>query len=170
VPGEKEKAKKDKFQKALMAYGQAMKPFHKGDYLKASELLKNFIEKEDTEKELSDRAKMYFQICEEHLKKKSVSLKTFEDYYNNGVFKINQGDYEDALSLLNKASELKPKEGKILYLLATVYSRMEKLEESLELLKKAIQIDDFFAILAQNEVDFESIKEDKKFQLITGMA
>lgn len=153
-----------------MAYGQAMKPFHKGAYLKASELLKNFIEKEDTEKELSDRAEMYFKICEEHLKKKSVSLKTFEDYYNYGVFKINQGDYEDALSLLNKASELKPKEGKIPYLLATVYSRMEKLEESLELLKKAIQIDDFFAILAQNEVDFESIKEDKKFQLITGMA
>ncbi len=153
-----------------MAYGQAMKPFHKGAYLKASELLKNFIEKEDTEKELSDRAEMYFKICEEYLKKKSVSLKTFEDYYNYGVFKINQGDYEDALSLLNKASELKPKEGKIPYLLATVYSRMEKLEESLELLKKAIQIDDFFAILAQNEVDFESIKEDKKFQLITGMA
>ena len=170
MPGEKEKAKKDKFQKALMAYGQAMKPFHKGAYLKASELLKNFIEKEDTEKELSDRAEMYFKICEEHLKKKSVSLKTFEDYYNYGVFKINQGDYEDALSLLNKASELKPKEGKIPYLLATVYSRMEKLEESLELLEKAIQIDDFFAILAQNEVDFESIKEDKKFQLITGMA
>jgi tetratricopeptide (TPR) repeat protein len=71
---------------------------------------------------------------------------------------------------LNKASELEPKEGKIPYLLATVYSRMEKIEESLELLNKAIQIDKFFAILAQNEVDFESIKEDKKFQLITRVA
>ena len=52
MEGEKEKAKKDKYQKALTSYEQAMKVFHKGDCAKASELLKVFIEKHDSEKEL----------------------------------------------------------------------------------------------------------------------
>jgi len=170
VPGEKEKVKKDKFQKALAAYGQAMKSFHKGDFQKASELLKNFLEKEEMERELADRAEMYLMICQTRLKEETFTLKTFEDYYNYGVYKINQGEYEEAVNLLNKAADKEPKEGKVPYLLATIYSRMEKPEESLEYLKKAIQMDNYFSILAQNEVDFESFKEDKKFKLMTRMA
>jgi len=46
---------------------------------------------------------------------------------------------------------------------------MGKIEECLEHLKKAIQLDKGFSILAQNESDFEIIREDKKFKLITRM-
>lgn len=147
-----------------------MKSFHKGDYQKASDLLKSFLEKEDTEKELSDRAEIYLKICQERSVKKTVPLKTFDDYYKYGVFQANQGEFEEAVDLLNKALELEPKEGKALYLLATVYSKMEKNEQSLDCLKRAIQADKFFAILAQNEEDFEPFKEDKKFKLITRLA
>ena len=97
-------------------------------------------------------------------------MKTFEDYFNYGVYRINQGEDQEAVTLLTKAAELKPKEGKVHYLLATAYSRMEKPDESMEFLKKAIQLDKFFAVLAQNEADFESYKEDKKFKLMTRMA
>lgn len=169
MPGEKEKAKKDKFQKALTAYGQAVKSFHKGNFQKAAEMLQSFLEKEDTENELCDRARMYLRICQSHLKKETVSLKTFDDHYNYGILKINQGDYEDAVPSLAKACELKPGEGKAAYMLATAYGRMNKIEESLDFLKKAIQRDKIFAVLAQNETDFEPIKEDKKFKLITRM-
>ncbi len=47
---------------------------------------------------------------------------------------------------------------------------MGKEDECLEYLKKAIQLDKFFGILAQNEVDFESLKESEKFNLITKMS
>ncbi len=46
---------------------------------------------------------------------------------------------------------------------------MEEKEECLAHLKKAIQMDKYFSILAQNESDFESLREDKKFKLITRM-
>lgn len=167
---EKERAKKDKYQKTLAAYEQAMKVFHKGGYQKATELLNAFVEKTDSEKEFLERARIYLAICEEQLKKEKVSLKTFDDYYQHGVYKINQGEYEEALKLLNKAQELEPKKGNIPYLISSVYCRMNKLDESLEHLKKAIQIDKFFAILAQNEEDFKPFKDDKKFKLITRMA
>ena len=161
--------KKDEFQKVLTAYDQAMKVFHKGDCVKALELLKTFIEKHPSEKELVDRARIYRTICQAKSKKEKINLKTFEDHYQFGVYKVNQGDYEEALKALDKAREMKPKEAKIPYLMADVYCLMEEKEECLAHLKKAIQMDKYFSILAQNESDFESLREDKKFKLITRM-
>lgn len=146
-----------------------MKVFHKGDYAKASELLKTFMGKSHSEKEIVDRARIYQSICEARLKKEKIELKTFEDYYQYSVYKVNQGDYQEAMKLLDKARQMKPKEGKILYLMADAYCLMGQKEECLEHLKKAIQMDKYFSILAQNESDFESLREDKKFKLITRM-
>jgi tetratricopeptide (TPR) repeat protein len=164
-----EKAKKDIYEKALLAYGEALREFHKGKMEKAQELLKSFLEKYDTEKELVDRAKIYLEITREKGKKETISLKTVDDYYYYGVYKMNKGDYEEALKLLEKAVEMKEDEGKVYYLLANVYMLMGKAEEALEFLKKAFQKDKFYRTLAQNETDFEPLWEDKKFKLITRM-
>ena len=167
---EKEKVRKDEYQKALSFYSQAMKAFHKGDYEKAAELLKAFLDKDVSEKELIDRAQVYLTMCRVRKETEKIQLKTFDDYYQYSVFKLNQGDYEGALKLLEKAQEMKPQEGKIPYLIADIYSLMGKTEQCLNYLKKAIQLDKYFKILAQNERDFEPLWEDKKFKLITRMA
>ena len=167
---EKEKVKKDEYQKAFFAYTQAMRSFHKGDYEKAAELLKAFLDKYASEKELVDRAQIYLTICRVEQKKEKIQLKTFDDYYEYSVYRINQGDYEGALKLLEKALDMKPQEGKILYLMADAYCLMGQSEQCLENLKRAIQLDKYFSILAQNEANFESLWEDKKFKLITRMA
>jgi len=169
VTKEKDKVKKDEYEKALSAYSQAMKPFHKGDYEKAAELLKAFLNKHGSERELVDRAQIYLTVCGEKKSKEKVPMKTFDDYYQYGVLKINQGDYEEALKLLEKAREMRPKEGKILYLMADIYCLKNENEQCFDFLKKAIQLDKYFSILARNERDFESLWEDKKFKLITRM-
>ncbi len=169
MPTEKEKARKDIVQKALTAFEQVMKVFHKGDYNKTSELLGAFLEKFDSEKELVDRAKMYLKICDEHMQKDKVVLKTFDDYYQNGIFKANHGEYELALEMLTKAQSMEPKEGKIFYLMSSVYCLMDQPEKCLEHLERAIALDSYFAVLAQNETDFSSLKEDEKFKLTTGV-
>ncbi len=164
-----EKAKKDSYEKALSAYSEAMREFHKGRMEKAQELLKSFLEKYDTEKELVDRARMYLEITQEKGKKETVSLKTVDDYFHYSVYKMNTGDHEEALKLLEKALEMKEDEGRIYYFMATAYVLMGKTEEALEHLKKAFQKDKFYRTLAQNETDFEPLWEDKKFKLITRM-
>lgn len=166
---DKDKIKKDEYEKALASYSQAMKSFHKGDYKKADELFKAFLDKHGTERELIDRAQIYLTVSEERQSKEKVPLKTFDDFYQYGVFKTNHGDYEEALKLLEKAREMKPKEGKILYLMADIYCLKGNNEKCLDHLKKAIQLDKYFSILARNERDFESLWEDKKFKLITRM-
>ena len=74
---------------------------------------------------------------------------------------------EEALKLLEKALEYKEKEGLVSYLAADVHSLMGQVDEALDLLKKAVQKDKNFAVLAQNEPDFEALWEDKRFKLIT---
>lgn len=170
MPEAKEKLKKDAYEKALAAYSQAIKFFRKGDYARAKEQLGAFCEKYPEEKELVDRAKTYISISENRLDKESIQMKTFEDYYQYGVYRMNQEDYEQALKLLMKAREKHPKDGKVPYLISLVYCQMGNIEKCLETLKDAVHLDKFFGILAQNETGFESVWEDKKFKVITKLA
>jgi len=162
-----QKQKKSDYEKSLLAYSQAMKAFHKGDYPRAAELLKEFLEKHVSEKELVDRAKVYLSICEEQKIDKGFKLTASDDYYQFGIYKLNQGEYEESLKLLKKAAEMKPKDGKFFYSMADCCCLMGNEDKCLEYLKKAIQLDKYFKILAQNERDFEQLWEDKRFKLIT---
>ena len=162
-----QRSKKDEYQKALAAYGLAVKEFRKGEFDKSAELFKGFIEKYPADREIVDRAKAYLAIAQKRPKKESVSLKSFEDHYRCGVLKINQSDYAGAVKVLEKALEFKENEGLVNFLLADVHCLMEEGDAALDFLKKAIQKDKSFSVLAQNEPDFESLWEDKKFKLIT---
>ncbi len=162
-----EKTKKDAYEKALAAYAEAMKEFHKGRFDKAQELLQSFLEKYDTEKELVDRAKLYLHMTREKGKKETVSLKTIDDYVYYSITKINSGAHEEALKLLEKALEMEEEEGRVYYLLADAHILMGQPDEAMECLKKAFQKDKFYRVLAQNEIDFEPLWDDKKFKLIT---
>lgn len=158
--------KKDEYQKALAAFGLAVKEFQKGEFDKAAASFKDFIEKFPADKEVVDRARAYLAIAQKKPKKESLSLKGFEDHYRAGLARINQKDYAGAVKLLEKALEYKEKEGLVYYLLADAHGLMGRTDDALELLKKAVQKDKNFAILAQNEPDFEPLWEDKKFKLI----
>jgi tetratricopeptide (TPR) repeat protein len=113
-----------------------------------------------------DRAKSYLAIAQKRPKKESVSLKGFEDHYRYGIVKINQGDHAGAVKILEKALEFKEKEGLVYFLLADVHCLMAQTDTALDYLKKAIQKDRTFSVVAQNEPDFEALWEDKKFKLI----
>jgi tetratricopeptide (TPR) repeat protein len=170
VPAEKEKKKIDSYEKAILSFGDAVKAFRKGNCEKAVELFKALMEKHASEKELVDRAKTYIEICQKVKGGKEAPLKTFDFFYENGVSLMNQGEHEEALKLFNKAVEKDPDHAKILYFMAAIYQLMGDTDQSLEFLKKSIQKDKFFKVLAQNDSDFEALREDKKFKLITKLA
>ncbi len=164
------RAKKDDYQKVLAVYGQGIKEFHKGDFEKAVELLKAFIEKYPLEREIVDRAQTYLAIALKRQKKEIVSLRNFEDYLRYGSAKINQGDFEGALKLLEKALEFKEKDGQVYFLMADACILMGQIDAALENLKKAIQKDKSLGTMAQNEADFAPLWDDKRFRLLTRLA
>ena len=165
-----QKLKKGEFQKALAVYGQAVKAFQKGDSGKAAELFEAFIEKFPGELEVVDRAKIYLAIIRKQPGSGSSSLKSAEDYCYDGVSRMNDGDFEGALKSLDKALKMKEKEGRTHYLMSNAYCRMGQIDDCLDHLKKAIQKDKEFSVRAQNEPEFKSLWEDKKFKLITRLA
>jgi tetratricopeptide (TPR) repeat protein len=161
-----QRSKKDEYQKTLAAYSVAVKEFQKGEYEKAAASFVDFIEKFPADKEIVDRARTYLAIAKKRPKKESPALKGFEDHYRAGVAKINQKDYPAAVKLLEKALEYKENEGLVYYLLADAHNLQGRTDDALEFLKKAVQKDKTYAVLAQNEPDFEPLWEDKKFKLI----
>ncbi len=163
------KAKRNDFEKALVAYNQAMKLFHQSDYAKAEESLNAFLEKHGKEQELVDRAKIYRDICLSRLKPEKIKLTTFEDFYQNGVYLLNMGRYNEALESLENARKKEPSNAKLLYVMADAYCMQGDKDNCLEFLKQAVKLDSYFAILAQNESNFDPVKHDKRFAVITKM-
>lgn len=161
--------KKDEYQKALDAFGDAVKAFRLEKHDKAEELLTEFVEKHAGERELVDRARTYLKIIKERVGKpvERLTARSDEDYLLFGVYKMNMGDYDGAQKMLDKAREARPKDGRTHYLLASLASLTGDQEGCLEHLKKAVQLDKYYAILAQNEVDFEPLREDKRFKAVT---
>lgn len=164
-----QKQKKDDYQKALAAFSQAMKEFHKGSFDEAASLFTSFLENFKEERELTDRARMYLALAQKSRRKEPPAPKTIEELLLAAAQKLNSASYQDAVSLLEKAQQLGEKEGQVAYLLAIAYCLMGESDMGLDFLKKAIQKDKAFSIMARNEADFEPLYEDKKFKLITRM-
>ncbi len=165
-----EAKRKDDYQKALALYNQGIKDFRKDDYDKALASFKELVAAYPEEHELVDRARVYISICERGPKKESISPRNIEDYLFYAQMRINQGDHQTALKLLEKALELKREEARVFYLMATAYVQAGQVEDGLEALKKALQKDKSLAVMAQNEPDFESILEDKRFKVLVKLS
>lgn len=158
------KSKKDEYQKALEVYSQAMKTFQNHDYAKAAQTLEDFLKKFQEEKELVDRAKIYLALSRNRVDEEPIVLKSHEDYYQNGILKLNQGKVEEAIQSWEKALEKESNSGKTHYVLADAYCVSGEKKKCLDHLEKAIKQDPFFAVLAQNERDFEELGKDEEFQ------
>ena len=167
---QKEKAKKNEYAKALAAFDAAMKKFHKSQYDTAIELLEKFIETYPDEKGLIDRVNIYLNISRDNIAPPPAALKTIDDFYQHGMDMMFQGKYSDAIDSLNKAHAKVPKNGKILYMLANISCLHGDSESCLDYLEKAVELEPRIAILAQNEADFDPIKEDPRFDMITNQA
>jgi tetratricopeptide (TPR) repeat protein len=154
------------YQKALSSFNKAMKYFHKGDFDKAKQSLEDFIKSHSEEKELLDRAKIYLDIIQARGKKESIPLKSFDDYYQYGIFRLNQGRYEDAMDLFKKANKKKAKQAKVYYAMAHAYCLMDEKDKCIANLRKAVKLDEFYGILAQNETYFDVFREDEEFNSI----
>lgn len=167
MTGEQSKAKKDAYEKALTAYGQVMKTFHKGDFAKAAVSLTAFMKKFPDERELMDRARIYHSICNNHLNPVKIEHKSFKEHYLWGLVYLNRKDFEQADKLLKIALGQDSKSGKVLYTLAIVSHLMGKDDDGLDYLERAVDLNAEFAVLARNEVDFEELQKDQRFDQIT---
>ncbi|MCI0470079.1 MAG: hypothetical protein L0Y73_00300 [Candidatus Aminicenantes bacterium] len=150
-------------------YTAAIDVFVKREYANALAVFEKIIEKyKETEffsvAEIQTRAKVYRNICRSQIEPISIKLETDEDYINESVFNINAGYYDRAIELLTELENRKYKDLYLNYLFALSYLKKDDVENSLKHLKKCIKKDNYFKIMAYNDVDFSSLLDNKEFR------
>jgi len=113
--------------------------------------------------ELLDRARVHLNTCRQRLERHAAPIRTPEDHYNMAVALINSGNLEDAEQHLNRTLKLTPRADHAYYALAAVQSLKGDVENALDNLKTAIDLQPRNRYLARNDRDFTALTEDPRF-------
>lgn len=114
-------------------------------------------------RELSDRAGVHLNACNQHLEKASTQFKTTEEHYDYAVSLINIGDYVNAREHLEKLNKQVPEADYVSYGLAALDCLTGHVEESLRHLSEAIRHNPVLRYQARNDSDFQNLAEDPRF-------
>jgi tetratricopeptide (TPR) repeat protein len=151
----------ERYTKAVDTFERAVKTLHKGDLDKSRGLFETVITNFAEEKELADRAQTFITVCDRKSKtRRSHTPKDFEGMVTHGIFLHNQGDYQGAVTSLEKAVEMEPKNDHALYCLAASYARIGDARGATRHLKRAIGADPYNRVLAISDTDFDSLRSD----------
>jgi tetratricopeptide (TPR) repeat protein len=150
----------EQYKKAVEAFERAVKTFHKGDKDKARTQFDTVISSFAEERELVDRARTFITVCDRGGGERRNSPKDYEGIVTYGIFLHNNGDYQGAVSSLEKAVEMDPKNDHAHYCLAASYARMGDSRGATRHLKRAISTDPYNRILAISDSDFDALRND----------
>jgi len=153
----------------VKVYAKAIASFHKRNFKEALKAFKGFLDKHgEDHPEIKERADIYISICNKQLHPEKFTLKTFENYFYEGILEINRANCEKALEYFKKAHKMKPKNDHVLYLLASTHALNKDAENAVIYLKDAMEANDFNRIQVLIDSDFDPIRDDEKFiQLIS---
>lgn len=149
--------------KALKQYADAMRYFNRQSFRRAHDLFARLVT--GPSRELAERARVHLAMCEQRLRRaEPVRLRSAEEHYNYAVSQLNLRNYEEAREHLQKARKLSPKSDHIHYGLASLAALCDEPEEALEHLEKAIELRPENRYHARNDLDFEYLRDDPRFQ------
>jgi tetratricopeptide (TPR) repeat protein len=152
-----------KYQEALASFSSAVELVHERDYTKAREAFRDIETKHAEELALFDRARIYIKICDTRLAPTVAAPADFDGLYHQAVMHTNDGDYDAALGLLERALAIQPDSAKALYARASAWSLKGNAEAAVADLRRAIAAEPDVRYQAANDPDFEPIREEPSF-------
>lgn len=147
----------------------AVTTFTKKDYSAAREqfagIVESFKESEHySVLEIVGRSNVYLRMVDAQMNPQKIELKTTDDILSESVYQLNSGQADRALELLTALAKKRGEDAYIDYLMAVAYNRRGDIEESLDHLKRSVQKDAHYKVMAFNEPDFETLLENKDFR------
>lgn len=152
-----------KYKETLKAFGAAVELLQRGSFDQARESFSAIERDNADEPALADRARSYAKICEQKLTPAPEPPQDGEGLYYLGVLSSNNGNYDDALDLLERALQQMPDSPKVLYARASAWSLKGNAEAAVAELRRAIAVDPRVRFQATNDPDFEPIREEPAF-------
>ncbi len=150
--------------KAFKEFEKAVGLLQKQNHAQALERFQAIQEQFPGEKELNDRVRCYVRICQSQVERKSTQPRKPEEFFYHGVLRANDADFDNAVSLLDRALQMSPKDEKVHYVLASTLALKGDRGEAVRHLREAIELNSTNRIYARNDPDFETIRDDETFQ------
>jgi len=151
---------------AVEAFDAAVRAMQAHEYSAAEEAFGTIIAAFPRERALLERARVYRALCRRELDKAPPPL-TLEERLTAATAALNDDDEPKAEELARGVLAAEPRNDIALYLLAAVEARRGRSEAALALLTKAVEIAPEAGARARLDEDFDSLKADAAFQLLT---
>jgi tetratricopeptide (TPR) repeat protein len=153
----------EEYEAAVAEFSAAVDLLNKGELAEAKAKFENIASSNPDEPVLSERARSYARICDRKTESASVAPDTPEDCYYQAVLRLNDGDSDAAIKLLDKALQASPSSAKLLYARASASAITGNTEQAVSDLRQAIAADPQIRFQATNDPDFEQIREEPAF-------
>jgi tetratricopeptide (TPR) repeat protein len=150
-----------RFAQALQNYEQALKLLQAQKVDKAKLLLEKVIESGVSE--LSDRAKIHINICNQQLEHLPKSFTTPEEHYDFAVSLMNLGDFVTAREHFETLCNQRPTLDFVWYGRAVLECLTGHTSDSLQHLAEAIRLNPGNRFQARNDSDFRNMADDPRF-------
>jgi tetratricopeptide (TPR) repeat protein len=151
------------YEAALKDYTGGLELLRKGDVARALETFKRLEGSDTDEPELADRARTYALLCARRLAPATPAPKTAEQCYLVGVVRGNEGRYDEAGELLDRALKEEPDSARYLYARASIRALQGRTEAAVADLRRAVAGDGKLRFQASNDPDFEKVRDDAAF-------
>ena len=112
---------------------------------------------------LSHRAGVFIEICRKHSERKRPLLETVDDYYNHGVQLINNGQFADAVRVLNRGLAKDSDAAHLHYVKGVAKVLAGDHASASRSIRKAIELDSEIRILARRDPDLRSVIRQAPF-------
>jgi tetratricopeptide (TPR) repeat protein len=150
-----------RFAQAVENYQAGLKAMQEHKFEKAKTLFQKVVA--SGPKELSDRANVHLNTCNQKLGRATNVFKTPEEHYDFAVSLMNVGDYVTAREHLEKILKHSASADYGWYGLAVLNCLTGHYEDSLKHLAEAIRLNPNYRFQARNDSDFQNLADDPRF-------
>lgn len=112
---------------------------------------------------LSHRAGVFIEICRKRSGRKRPLLETVEDYYNHGVQLVNNGQFSEAVRVLNRGLAKDAEAAHLHYVKGVAKVLAGDHNSASKSIRKAIELDSEIRILARRDPDLRSVIRSAPF-------
>ncbi len=150
-----------RFTQAVQQYEAGLKAMQTHKYDRAKVCFEKVIG--GASPELSDRAAVHLNTCNQHLSHIANQFKTAEEQYDYAISLMNMGDYLAARENFEALVGKYPQLDFIWYGMAALNCLMGHFPESITSLNEAIRLNPANRFQARNDSDFKSLSDDPRF-------
>jgi tetratricopeptide (TPR) repeat protein len=160
-PGKPEGRKSTRIEPSFQHYQAAVLLLQQGKYEKALGILEKLLP--EAPAEIQDRCRMYISTCKRQLEKAKLSFPTPEEHYDYAISQLNTGYYEEAREQFNNILSAHPGADYSFYGLAVLESITGHVQDCLDNLAKAIELNPKNRLQARVDNDFQNMVDDPRF-------